>query len=291
MVSIGGLCEETGSDHKDHAADGSKEIRICQVRRLKRLASRAPYEGRFRVVIIDPADALNTEAANALLKTLEEPPSSLVLLLITSREESLLPTVRSRCRLVPFSAMPAAAVAKALQETWEVPPDDAASLARLSGGRLGWAVTAWEDETFLPAREAILEDAYRLTAAGRDERFAYAAQLAQRFSRDREGVFGVLSLWQEWWRDVLLVAVGHPETVTHIGGLDRLTLIAGKYDIEEVTSLLGVIAQTRDYLSDNVNPLLALEVLMLHLPVPALRKEKQPLAAAPVGRPQEGPPA
>jgi DNA polymerase III subunit delta' len=279
VVSIGGLCEESGSDHKDHSTDGSKEIKICQVRRLKRIASRAPFEGRYRVAIVDPADALNAESSNALLKTLEEPVPLQVLILVTSREEALLPTVRSRCRLVPFNTMPATAIAKALEETWEVPHDDAAMLARLSGGRLGWAVTAWEDETLLPARDAVLEDAYRLTAAGRDERFAYAHQLAQRFARDRENVFDVLELWQEWWRDVLLVAAGRPEAVANVGSLDRLALIAGKYRVEDIVSFLAALRKTRAYLFDNVNAQLALEVLMLQMPVS--RKEKQPTDAAP----------
>ena len=280
LIGIGGLCEESGTDHRDHSTDGSKEIRICQVRRLKRIASRAPFEGRYRVAIIDPADALNAESSNALLKTLEEPVPSLVLILVTSREEALLPTVRSRCRLVPFNTMPSAAIAKALEETWEVPPDDASLLARLSGGRLGWAVTAWVDETFLPARETVLEDAYRLTAAGRDERFAYANQLALRFSRDRENVFGVLELWQEWWRDVLLVAAGRPETVVNAGNLDRLALMGGKYTVEDIVSFLAALRKTRAYLLDNVNAQLALEVLLLQLP--ASRKERQlPDAASP----------
>jgi len=202
-----------------------------------------------------------------------------VLILVTSREEALLPTVRSRCRLVPFNTMPATAIAKALEKTWEVPPDDAAMLARLSGGRLGWAVTAWEDETLLPARDAVLEDAYRLTAAGRDERFAYAHQLAQRFARDRENVFDVLELWQEWWRDVLLVAAGRPEAVANAGSLDRLALIAGKYRVEDIVSFLAALRKTRAYLFDNVNAQLALEVLMLQMPVS--RKEKQPTDTAP----------
>ena len=280
FVSVGGLCEESGAEHKDHSTDGSKEIRICQVRRLKRIASRAPFEGRYRVAIIDPADALNAESSNALLKTLEEPAPSLVLILVTSREESLLPTVRSRCRLVPFNTMPSAAIAKALQEVWEVPLDDAALLARLSGGRLGWAVTAWEDETFLPAREAVLEDAYRLTAAGRDERFAYAGQLALRFSRDRENVLGVLELWEEWWRDVLLVAAGRSETAANADRLDRLGLMAGKYIVEDIVSFLATLRRTRAYLMDNVNAQLALEVLLLQLPAP--RKEQRlPDAASP----------
>jgi DNA polymerase III subunit delta' len=284
IVGIGGLCEESGADHRDHSTDGSKEIRICQVRRLKRVASRAPFEGRYRVAIIDPADALNTESANALLKTLEEPAPSLVLILVTSREEALLPTVRSRCRLVPFNTMPAAAIEAALKETWEVPPEDAALIARLSGGRLGWAVNAWEDETFLPARESILEDAYRLTTAGRDERFAYAAGLANRFSRDRENVLGVLELWQEWWRDVLLVAAGKPEVAVNRGNLDRLTLITGKYEVGDIVSFLAALRRTRAYLFDNVNAQLALEALMLQLPVSRKERPLPEVALAAQGR-------
>ena len=178
--------KKVGPDHKDHSTDGSKDIRICQIRRLERLASRTPFEGRYRVVIVDPADALNVESSNAFLKTLEEPPPSLVLILVTSREGALLPTVRSRCRQIPFSALPSAESRRRYRRSGRCRLTRPRLLARMSGGRLGWAVTAWEDETWLPAREATLEEVYRLTTAGRDERFAYASQLATRFYRDRE---------------------------------------------------------------------------------------------------------
>jgi DNA polymerase-3 subunit delta' len=281
VVTVGGLCDESGPEHRDHSADGSRDIRICQVRRLERIVSRTPFEGRYRVLIIDPADALNVEASNAFLKTLEEPPPSLVLILVTSREESLLPTVLSRCRRISFSLMPISEVEAALQEEWSVPPQDAGLLARLSGGRLGWAVAAWEDETLLPARASLLEDAYRLTTVGRDERFAYAAEVATRFSRDREGVLGVLDLWRDWWRDVLLVASGCPDIVANVDGLDRLGLLARKYTIEEVEYVLQSIARTRRGLLDNVNPQLALEVLMLDVAAPVTRKERtSPLGPA-----------
>jgi DNA polymerase-3 subunit delta' len=280
LVAVGGICDEPGTEHRDHSADGSRDIRICQVRRLEKIASRTPFEGQYRVLIIDPADALNAEASNAFLKTLEEPPPSLVLLLVTSREESLLPTVLSRCRKIPFSLMPVAGVEKVLQEEWSVPPQDAQLLARLGGGRLGWAVGAWEDETLLPARTALLEDIYHLTTVGRDERFAYAAQLSARFSRDREGVLEVLELWRDWWRDVLLVASGCPDVVTNVDGLDRLGLLARKYTVEEVRYVLRAIARTRRGLLENINPQLALEVLMLDL-APVTRKETtSPLSAA-----------
>jgi DNA polymerase-3 subunit delta' len=169
-------------------------------------------------------------------------------------------------------------VAEALQETWETPAEDAALLARLSGGRLGWAVTAWEDETVLPARESMLGDVYRLSAAGRDERFAWAAEMSRRFYRDRNNVFALLELWREWWRDVLLTASGQAEIVTNAGLLDRLALMAGKYTVGDIVSFLRALGRTAEYLADNVNPQLALEVLMLQMPAP--RKERQLTAVA-----------
>ncbi|MGB6836539.1 MAG: AAA family ATPase, partial [Dehalococcoidia bacterium] len=117
-MGIGGVCDEP--EHRDHRTDGSRDIRICQVRRMERVLSRTPYEGRCRVIIVDPADALTTEAANAFLKTLEEPPPNVVLILVAQREELLPSTVGSRCRRVPFRAAPVAAVARALEERWSV---------------------------------------------------------------------------------------------------------------------------------------------------------------------------
>jgi DNA polymerase-3 subunit delta' len=272
LVGVGGLCEEP--DHRDHRTDGSKDIRICQVRRLERLLSRAPFEGRCRVVIIDPADALNVEAANAFLKTLEEPPASVVLVLVTSREEALPPTVRSRCRRVPFRLMAVADVERALVEGWSVTPEKAGALARLSGGRLGWAVSALEDEGLLSARESVLEDVQRLAGASLSERFAYAGRLGYLFPRgERETVFAALDLWEEWWRDLLLVGAGCGEQAVNTDHLDKLTEESRKYKVRAVVRFLDALSRARQQLEDNVNPLLALEVLMLELPTPALGKE------------------
>src|SRR3972149_3980317 len=77
---VGGVCEE--SDPRDHSADGSRDIRICQVRRLGRVVSRTAVDARCRVVIVDPADTMTTEAANAFPKTLEEPPPAVALVLL-----------------------------------------------------------------------------------------------------------------------------------------------------------------------------------------------------------------
>ena len=281
VVSPGGVCDE--SEHRDHGADGSKDIRICQVRRLGHLLSRAPFEGRFRVIIVDPADALNEEAANAFLKTLEEPPASAVIILITSQEEALPATVRSRCRRVPFAPMAVSQVAEVLESEWSASTEEARLLARLSGGRLGWALAALDDESILEARTEALAEIWRLAAAGRDERFAYAGRQAALFPRDRQAVLATLDLWRGWWRDVLLVRAGlsegreeAPSPVTNVDALDKLALEGTKYDMGDLVRFLEAIGEARRYLLENVNPYLALEVLMLELPAPASGKEAEP---------------
>lgn len=266
VVGIGGVCDEP--EHRDHRADGSREIRICQVRRLERVVSRAAFEGRYRVIIVDPADALTTEAANAFLKTLEEPPPNVVLILVAEREELLPPTVRSRCRRVPFGAAPVAEVERALRERWGVPAKEAERLARLSRGRLGWALSVLADETVLEAREAALEEGQRLVAASRVERFARAFELAAGYGRDPRPVHALLEAWQEWWRDVVLVAVGKDERAVHVEELDRLRQQAAQYGVEASLGALEAVARTGRELEENASPLLAVETLMLELPGP-----------------------
>ncbi len=264
-VRVGGLCEE--SEHRDHSADGSREIRICQVRRLERVVSRTPFEARYRVIIVDPAEALTREAANAFLKTLEEPPPHVVLLLIAAREEALLATVRSRCRRLAFSGVPREAIEAALRERWGAEPEQAARLARLAQGRLGWAVAALEDEKLLIDRERIVDDIESALAGGLTERFAYAASLGARFSRDPQAVRATLEVWRDWWRDLLLTAAGQEELVADAERLDTLRSQAAQYGVGGAVQALTAIADGRRHLEEHASPTLALEAMLLELPV------------------------
>ena len=103
-----------GGGHQPHP--GSRDIRICQVRGLIESVSRYPFEGRFRVLVIEPADRMGLEAANTLLKTLEEPPPATVLILVTAAPENLLETIRSRCRTLAVSLVPDDAIGEGLRE-------------------------------------------------------------------------------------------------------------------------------------------------------------------------------
>ncbi|MGB2693936.1 MAG: DNA polymerase III subunit delta' [Dehalococcoidia bacterium] len=264
-LRVGGLCDE--SEHKDH--ESSRDIRICQVRRLERVVSRTAFEARYRVIVVDPADALTTEAANAFLKTLEEPPSQVVLVLVTAREEALLETVRSRCRRVAFDGVPREAIASALRERWGAEPAQAERLARLSGGRLGWAVAALTDEKLLEEREEVVEDIESLLAGGYSERFAYAAELAGRYSRNPDAVRATLELWRDWWRDVLLVAAGKHELVADPQRLDTLRSYAAQYGVQGALQALAAVSEGREHLEERANPTLALEAMLLELPAAA----------------------
>lgn len=263
----------------DTSGDGAvhKSIRIWQITQregedgwtVQRAASLRPFEGRCRVIIFDPADAMTEQAQNAFLKTLEEPPPDVVFVLVTALPHLLLPTVRSRCQRLDLRPLPVAAAQAALVERWGLPEQRAEVLARLSRGRLGWAIAAQADEEMLRARREALMDIRNLAQRSLAERFARANDLAGRFGRQREAVLEVLDLWGQWWRDVLLAAAGCQEAITNVDLADILRAEAGRYDARQVASFLRSLAAARRRLEENVNPRLALEVLLLDLPAPS----------------------
>ncbi len=118
----------------------AQEIRVSEVRKLANFFGLSAADGGRRVVIVDAADELNTQAANALLKMLEEPPARTVMLLVAHQPSRLLPTIRSRCRMLRLSPLGAPDMARALGQAGIVPEGDPAALAELAGGSVGAAV-------------------------------------------------------------------------------------------------------------------------------------------------------
>ena len=264
-VGVGGYCEE--SEHKDHSADGSRDIRICQIRRLQRVVSRTAVDARYRVIIVDPADALTNEAANAFLKTLEEPSPHVVLVLLSAREEVLRETVRSRCRRVAFFGVPRSQVEQALRERWGAEQAEAERLAGLASGRLGWAVAALQDERLLIERERTIDQIESVLGGGLSDRFTYAASLGARFPRDPATVRASLDVWSGWWRDVLVTAAGREELAAGAGRLDTLHSHASQYGVGGAVQALRAIADGRRHLEEHASPTLAMEAMVLNLPL------------------------
>lgn len=257
-------------------------IKIDQIRSVQHDLSRAPFEGRWKIVLLRRFEEANDEAANAFLKTLEEPPAH-ARLLLTARDPSLLlPTIASRCQVIALRPLPLAQVEQVLIQRWQIAPETARLLAHLSGGRLGWGVRAGTDRALLDARQANLETLNKVLGEGRAERLNRAGDLA----KDTEKLPELLEEWLGWWRDVLLVHVHpvdaphspdapHPQDEPHlenearITNVDRVELLrehAATFSLGEIQAALKQIRTTAQYLYQNVNPRLAVEVLLLSFP-------------------------
>jgi DNA polymerase-3 subunit delta' len=261
IVAPGGVCDEP--EHRDHS--DSRDLRICQIRRLEKLLSLSPYAGGRRVAIVDGADTLHVEAANAFLKTLEEPPADSVIILLAEREERLPDTVLSRCQKLAFRPVDRETILETLIDRG-ADPDDAVAITAASRGRIGWALQALEDPSLLDERTEMLDEAVRLAHAGRFERFAWAKEAEGRAAGLRERYLRELTVWEGWWRDVLLFGSGGTEGAENSDREPQLREEGKLYAASEIVAFLQTLGQTREHLYANVDPQLALENLILDLP-------------------------
>jgi DNA polymerase-3 subunit delta' len=260
-VQIIGRLPQAGGE-----AGAKKEISIAQIRELQQAASLQPYEGQHRVFIIDGAEHLNEESANCLLKTLEEPPAGVVIVLITTNEERLLPTIVSRCQRIQLVPVAPRAIEAELVENRGVAPDRARLLSMVCRGGLGWAISAALDPAVYDARSARLAGLMNLAGTALDVRFDFAAKLASQYGKDRDAVEETLALWLEWWRDLMLVKAGCPELITNVDREPELERVAEDCSLAEIRRFMDAIRTAADHLGQNANPRLALEVLVLGMP-------------------------
>lgn len=237
-------------------------IKIEPIRDLERFMILTPAEARSKLAIVQHFERATPSAANALLKTLEEPPAYAHLILLATDADTLLPTVVSRsqhCALRPLSRL---AVQQALQQRWGAASDVAERLARLSCGRLGWAVQSLTD----PQRRQQMEEAVlKWLALLRQElpaRFEAAAELA----RDAVQLALVLEMWQLVWRDVLLLQTENAEGMTYLEQQVALREVAAGVTVEQTVTALKTLEQAQEALRRNANALLLTENLLLDLP-------------------------
>jgi len=259
------------SKHADVRVIGAhgQAVKIEEMRELQQDAALVPFEGRNRVFIIDGAERMTGEAANCLLKTLEEPPDNVYLILLTQQPAALLPTVRSRCRLVELRPV-AAGLIEAMLTEGGADAETAGTVARLAEGRAGWAAEAAADPTILEARRERLDDAMGVAGMDYSARLVHAAALADRYGKDRETVLDWLGLLRRWWRDVLLHKSGRGDLAVNADRADALTAFAEACSVTEVGAAVRDVTDAIDHLGKNANARLALDVLMLRLPqIPA----------------------
>jgi DNA polymerase-3 subunit delta' len=236
----------------------SRDVVVDQIRELvdRRLSLRR-HEGRRRFVILDPADAMNVQAQNALLKTLEEPPPDTTLVLVSGSADALLPTVRSRCLRVTFAPLPAALVEQRLVAAGR-PPDQARLAAALAPGSLGRALAL--DAEALAARRGAVEEAARLPAA---DALAWI-EYARARGADRDAARETCELLLVWLRDVVVRGAAGPSAPLALPDLAPATAAASSRvgAIEALRRRDGV-KRALAALRQNANPTLALERMLI----------------------------
>ena len=163
--------------------------------------------------------------------------------------------------------MPLPVLEEVLITDYRVDGERAALMSRLSGGCPGWAISAAQDPTLLNARLEALDEQLSLAEADLPTRFRFANSLGSAFYRDRPRVRGVLDLCQSWWMDLLLYAAGVPDQAVNVHLAEKLQAQSRDLTVHQAHTFLNDLSRARDMLERNVIPRLALEWLMLKMPV------------------------
>ena len=225
-----------------------------------------PYEGRVKVFIIDEAHRMSSEASNALLKTLEEPPDSVHIFLTAPSAELLPETIASRCQLVKLRSVPSNEIEDALVNRFEVERKVALTLSKLSMGAPGWAVAALNDPSLLDIRTQAVARIVGILEANLADRFDYAFEMTQEFRRNRNAALEELARWLEILRDVVMLQNGLHKKVVFDDRVDELGKLAQVLSIIDVANAASAVEKTRDALMSNAYPQLAFDGMMLEVP-------------------------
>ncbi len=253
---------------------GKLSIKIDQVRALQGELNLAPFEGRYRVAILKRFDTANINAANAFLKTLEEPPANAVLILTALDMNDLLPTIVSRCQSIGLRTLQPELIEENLMTLYAASPEDALLLSHLSGGRIGWAIAASQDQNLLKERHEHLALLREAISGSRVRRFALAETLA----RKPEQLPLILRTWLGWWHDLSLLAYRNHEyaealPINNIDFKQQLEELAGSWSKERILAAFKQTELALWQLERNANTRLTLESLLLIYPMQGKKVE------------------
>jgi DNA polymerase-3 subunit delta' len=229
-----------------------RQIVVSSVRRLQETLAYRPFEGLWKIAVIDDADKLNQSAANAFLETLEEPPADSILILISARADMLLPTIRSRCHRIHFSPLPQNALAgllRTMNEGLDFSQSDL--LSTLSGGRVGYAMR----EELLVQRERSLREFRALL--GNPDKDIWA---------DRDSMEKWFDWTQLWIRDIAVFkATGERELLINGDNAAAIEEMSHGADIDAILRLARELNGIRQALKFSLNRQLTLNYTNLLL--------------------------
>jgi DNA polymerase-3 subunit delta' len=249
------------TDVKTLVPDG-QFIKIDQMRELAKEAYFRPFEGRRRVYIIDEAERFNEAAANSILKLLEEPPATSLLILLTAKPYALLDTIRSRCQLMNFAPLPTDDLEAYLQANYKRPLEETKLLARLARGSLGRALEI--DLGEYREKRGTMMELIEALAVTRDS--LRLMNLAEHLGRklDKAEFEKHIDLLLILFEDLFHLKLGKgADSLTNADILKRLEAVAEVTSVEKIMDWVEKLQGVLQNLSRNINRHIAMEALLI----------------------------
>jgi len=252
------------TDHRDvgMVVAPKRVLRVDQMRQIEREANFRPFEGRARVFIIDEAEKFNDASANALLKVLEEPPSTSYLILITSRPAMLLPTILSRCQMIRFSPLAPVEIENYLTANKLAEPSTARLRARAAAGSISRAL-AGDVKTFTAQRKAMITVVEALVASPDHAQLLRSAEQLNE-AQYKDEYEARLDVLETLIRDAWMLALGSDrEQLVNVDLVGELEKISRRMDPTKAAAWILEIEDMREQLIVNINRKVATDSLFL----------------------------
>lgn len=263
-------CRQIGQlQHPDlsivQAEQEGGSIKVDQIRKLQRSLSLSPYESRYRVALLMDFEGATASTQNALLKTLEEAPEKVILLLTANSPENLLPTITSRCEILRLRPLRLDRIAGMLREDFEMSADEALRLAHLSGGKPGLAYRLAENPDLLQENDEQIENLISLLGSNLRARFAFAEQF--RPGSKRNALREVLQTWLLFWRDVMLTGLQSQVPLVNLKWKEQIDHMVKHIDAQQARIRVTDLEEALNNLeTTNINAQMLVEVLLLDWP-------------------------
>ncbi len=241
-------------------AESKKSLGIDVIRELQRELALKPFEAGRRFFVIEKAEEMTAQAANSLLKSLEEPPAYAVLILLVSEESRLLPTIISRCQQLNLHPLSRGKITSLLQERG-IRPQFASHIARLAAGSPGRAQELAEKEELLERRNEVLNFLAGLEQKNDIEIFSAVSKWSDWFAED----FPLIQILSEWCRDLIVYSRSGSEDVRNHNFLQEIEGIAASSNFDQLSLMLELVEKAADDIDANVMSDLVLSVLLFDL--------------------------
>ncbi len=248
-------------------AEGSKDLKIDQIREMQQTLALAPFQSPYRLVLIPDFQRATIGASNALLKSLEEPPSKAVLVLTADAKESLLETIASRCEVIRLRPATIEGLENYLAAEKGLGPKIAQRLAHLAGGRVGTAIAYSQNQDLLEQYQSALQDLAHLLRSRLRQRLQYVEKRQGRKANTREQFAFLIATWLTFWRDVMIRRETDNIPLVNLDQSELIQETASLMSATQIERILKMHERSLGLLDSNVNPRLVIENLLLQLPV------------------------